>query len=80
MATNIVSFNVYQINQRSPIPLAQVETIGFPSQGVLVKNTGASPTRGLSTGVSVYAALQTASGDLYYVAETFSQVVTAFNA
>lgn len=80
MATNIVPFNVYQINQQTPIPLIDVQTIGFPSQGVMVKNTINSPTRSLPTGVNVYSVIQTASGDLFYVRETFSQVVTAFNA
>ncbi len=78
--TNVVGFNVYQINQRSPIPLGEVAMIGFPANGVVVADITNSPTRYLSTGVNVYARITTPSGDLYYVAETYSQVLSAFNA
>ncbi len=78
--TNVVTFNVYQINQRSPIPLASVQPVGFSAQGNTVQSTINSPTRGLSTGVSVYASITNASGDIFYVAETIAQVVSAFNA
>lgn len=77
--SNIVPFNVYQINQQTPTPLLEISAIGFPSQGVMLRDTSNSPTRSLSTGVNVYAAIQTVNGSLYYVRETFAQCVTLFN-
>lgn len=84
---NQVAFTVYQINNKvlsagagnGPIRLS------FPSSGVMVRDTTGSPTRSLSTGVSVYSAIQvpntTINGQsLYYVIETQAQVVTAMNA
>lgn len=80
MPTNIVPFNVYQINQQDPIPLIDVSTIGFPTQNVLLQDTTNSPTRSLSTGVNVYTSIQTGiNGSKYYVRETFAQCVTLFN-
>ena len=74
---NLMSFTVYQINQHV-LPLATLaQRIAFPTQGMLVRDTSASPTRSLSTGVNVYSALQGADGTLYYVTETISQIVTA---
>ena len=78
MATNLVATSVYQINQRV-IPLANVTQIGFPTQGCVVLDCFASPTRALSTGVSVYAAIVTPDGNKNYVTQTIAQVVTLFN-
>lgn len=79
MPTNQVPVWVYQINQRAPIPLADVVAISFPVDGVLIRDTFNSPTRALSTGVSVYSAVQW--GDtLYYSTKKQSELVTLFNA
>lgn len=78
MATNVVQVDVYLINQQAPLTAAQA--IAFPSEGVLLRDTSASPTRSLSTGVSVYSAIQIASGDLFYCRQTIAQLVTLFNA
>lgn len=75
---NVVSVNVYQINQKPPIPLANVTAIGFPTQGCLLYDVSGSPTRLLSTGISVYSAIQTASGDKYYSNLTLANLITAF--
>lgn len=80
MPTNQVPLWVYQINQRQPIPLAQTTQISFPVQGVILRDCFNSPTRALSTGVNVYSAIQDQSGNLYYVMQTISQLVTLFNA
>lgn len=74
-----VGLNVYQLDQLPPYNLlTEVSAIGFPTQGILIRNTSNSPTRSLATGVNVYSAIET-NGHLYYVQETFSQVVTDFN-
>lgn len=78
MATNVVSVNVYQINQKPPLSAAQ--TLAFPATGCLLRDTSASPTRSLSTGVNVYSAIQLADGTLYYCQQTLAQLVTLFNS
>lgn len=78
MATNLVALNVYQFNQINMASSPQ--SIAFPTQGFLVRNTASSPTRALSPTVNVYAALQAADGTLYYVQETAAQVITLFNS
>lgn len=79
MATNLVSFSAYQINQKV-IALTDVNTVLFPTQGCMVFNTFNSPTRALSTGISVYAGILAPDGKTYYVQQTQAQVLTAFNA
>jgi len=74
---NVFSVNVYQINQRDPIPLASVQTIALPTTGVIARDVSGSATRSLSTGVNVYSVAQVvATGDQYFCRETFSQLVT----
>jgi len=80
MATNLVALNVYQINSKVGVGTAISQRFAFPTQNVLVRDTIDSSTRDLSTGYNVYSALQTPDGTLYYVRETQSQVITAFNA
>ena len=80
MATNIVATSVYKINQRAPIPLANVTQIGFPTQGCLLIDCFNSPARDLGNGISVYTGIETAAGNIYYVQQTIAQVVTLFNA
>lgn len=87
MASNLFSVNVYQINQRPPIPLNTVAKKGFPTTGVLVDDVSNSPTRSLSTGVSVYTKLTLLSpnlisqaNDVYYCAETYAQMIALINA
>lgn len=87
MATNLVRLNVYQINQRVMDP-GVPENIAFPTSGnILIWDTTSSPTRSLPSGVNVYAMLQVqtpgaanSAGNMYYVAETVAQIVTAFDA
>ncbi len=86
MATNVVTLNVYQINQ-SPIPLANVQAMAFPTQGCILQDVTNSPLRSLSTGVNVYTAIQvpntfssTATSTLFYTNTPYATVVTAFNA
>lgn len=74
-----VGLNVYQLDQLPPYNLiSEVSPIGFPTQGILIKDTSKSPIRDLSTGVNVYSAIET-NGHLYYVQEPFSEVVTEFS-
>ena len=80
MATNQVPLWVYQINQRQPIPLADVTQFAFPSTGVILRDCFNSPTRALSTGVNVYSAVQDTQGNLYYTMQTLAELVTLFNA
>jgi hypothetical protein len=87
MASNLFSVNVYQINQQPPIALNQVSKKGFPTTGVLVDDVSASPNRSLSTGVSVYTKLTLLNTNLisqqnnvYYCAETYTQMVALINA
>jgi len=79
MATNLVNLCVYQINQKIGFNGQTADFLAFPTQGFLVQNTINSPTRSLTTGYNVYSALQSPNGTLYYVRETISQVVSAFN-
>ncbi len=81
MATNLVAFNVYQINQTAGFGgSAASQRFAFPTQGFLIRDTIGSTNRSLSTGYNVYSALQAPDGTLYYVTETISTVITAFNA
>jgi len=78
---NVTSVLVYKINQKDPIPLADVTAMGFPSNaaGLLLRSTGTdATTRSLSTGVNVYSAIQGTDGTLYYCRETISQLITLF--
>jgi len=73
---NFVSVLPYQINQRTPTALADVTAMGFPVNGLLLRDTSGSPDRSLSTGVNVYSAIQViATGDLYYCRETLAQLI-----
>lgn len=81
MASNVFSVNAYQINQRDPIPLVNVQTIGLPTTGVIARDVSGSPTRSLSTGVNVYSVAQViATGDQFYCRETYAQLITLINA
>ena len=87
MASNLFSVNVYQINQQPPIPLANVQTMGFPTTGVLVTDVANSPNRSLSTGVSVYTKLTLINANIisqqnnvYYCEETYTQMVSLINS
>lgn len=78
---NVFSVNVYQINQGAPIALANVQTIGLPTTGVIARDVSGSPTRSLSTGVNVYSVAQVvATGTQYYCRETYAQLVALINA
>lgn len=80
MASNVFQANAYQIGQ-SPVQLANVTTMAFPTTGVIAFDTTNSPTRSLNTGVNVYSGIQlVASGQLYYFQQTFSALVTLINA
>lgn len=80
MASNIFQANAYQIGQR-PIPLLDVQTMGFPTTGVIAFDCINSPTRSLSTGVNAYSGIQVlATNQLYYFQQTFAQLVTLINA
>jgi len=74
---NVVQLNVYNINGDN-VP-GGVQALAFPVTQCLLRDTIASPTRSLSTGVNVYSAVQFQNA-LYYVAQTIAQLVTAFNA
>ena len=81
MANNF-QVNVYAINQTT-LPRDQSERMGFPTQGVIIKDVSTSPQRSLSSGYNVYGliivpngAAADANGTLYYVSETFAQLAT----
>lgn len=81
---NLAFFNVYQINQ-TVLVRDQSLRIGFPTQGCLVEDCSASPTRSLSSGYNVYGliivpspAAANSNGTLYYVGETSAQIATIF--
>lgn len=82
MATvTVFSIIPYQINQLAPIPLADASAIYLPSAGVIIRDVTNSPTRALSTGVSVYSAVQlVASGTIYYVSNTAASLASTINA
>lgn len=75
---NYVAVTPYQINQRPPLNLTtEVQAIGFPVSGCLLRDTSGSPDRSLSTGVNVYSSIQViATGDQYYCRETLAQLIT----
>ena len=75
---NVVQEWVYQINQKQPIPLSQVTSIGFPTQGMILGDCFNSPTRALSTGANVYSFIQDQRGNKYYTTRTISQLITDF--
>jgi len=77
---NIVLTNAYQINQRPPIPLADVTQVGFPTASTVIGSCFNSPTRYLSTGVNVYSFAITPDGNKYYLQQTVSALATLFNA
>jgi hypothetical protein len=82
---NIVYLNVYQFNNLVYSPGAQ-PTVGFPTTGnILIWSCLNSPTRSLSSGVNVYSAIQISApaaaysnGNIYYVAETTTQLQSIF--
>ena len=82
MATvTVFSIIPYQINQLAPIPLADASAIYLPSAGVIIRDVTNSPTRALSTGVSVYTAVQlVASNTIYYVSDTAASLASTINA
>lgn len=82
--SNLAFANVYQINQ-TVLPRDQSLRIGFPTQGCLVEDCSASPTRSLSSGYNVYGVIivpspgaANSNGTLYYVGETVAQLSTLF--
>lgn len=78
MASNVVSINnVYQLN--GDPPFASAVTIAFPATNCLLRDISASPNRLLSTGVSVYSAIQY-QNQLYYTSSAIATLVSAFNA
>lgn len=79
MATNIVTTTVYQINQKNLVPTGAY-LVGFPTQGCILTDCTASPTRALSNTINVYCAVQVPNGDKYYVVQTIAQMATLFNA
>lgn len=81
---NLAFFNVYQISQ-TVLARDASQRIGFPTQGCLVEDCSASPTRSLSSGYNVYGviivpspAAANSNGTLYYVGETVAQIATLF--
>lgn len=77
MASNVVQVNVYNINGDNVT--GGVQAMAFPTQGCLLRDNINSPTRSLSTGVSVYSNIQFQNAQ-YYTTLTIAQLVTAFNA
>jgi len=80
---NVFSVNVYQINQ-TVMDRDAPRKLGFPTAGlVIIQDVSASPTRSLPSGYNVYgliivpsSAAANSQGTLYYVAETYAQLVT----
>jgi hypothetical protein len=76
--------SVYQINSSAPIPLASVPTIGFPTQGIMIRTANdqfGNPGILLSTGVRCYGNIQvTDTGSQYLVLPTAAQLVTLCNS
>lgn len=80
MASNVFQANAYQIGA-TPVPLINVQTVAFPTTGVLAFDCVNSPTRSLNTGVNVYSGVQLlATGQVYYFQQSFSALVTLINA
>lgn len=77
---NQFTANVYQINSLDPTPLANVQKIGFPGAGVLLRvanDASGNPGVLLSTGVRCYGSIQLiATGATYLTQETQAQLVT----
>ena len=75
--------NVYQFNSQTPVPLAQVRQIGFPSAGVLIRvanDASGNPGILLSTGIRCYGQLQlVATGDQYFTEKTQASLVILAN-
>lgn len=76
----IVVTNVYKINQRPAIPLADVTLWGLPSAGTVLQDTTDSATRDLGNGITVYTGVKVASGDIYYVQQTVTAMAALLNA
>lgn len=80
---NVFSVNVYQINQ-TVMDRDSPKKMGFPTSGlVIIQDVSGSPTRSLPSGYNVYgliivpsSAAANSQGTYYYVAESFSQLVT----
>ena len=79
MATNIVTRTAYQIDQHV-IPLTNTTLVGLPTQGCILGDCIASPTRALSTGISVYSFAVAPDGKKYYFQDTIAALVSSFNA
>lgn len=80
MASNVFTANAYQIGQQ-PVPLINVQTVAFPTTGVLAFDCIGSPTRSLNTGVNVYSGITLlATNQVYYFQQTFAALVTLINA
>ena len=76
----IVVTNVYKINQRPAIPLAEVSLVGLPSAGTVLIDTTDSPTRDLGNGITVYTGVKVTNGDVYYVQQTITSMASLLNA
>jgi hypothetical protein len=75
---NVVREWIYQINQRAPIPLANVTSIAFPTTGCLLGDCFDSPTRALSTGANVYSFIVDSRGNKYYTTKTLTALIADF--
>lgn len=74
---NLFSVIPYQIDQYSPIPIAETAVMYFPTTGVTLKDITGSPTRSLSTGVNVYTLITViASGQKIYVSNTAASLAS----
>lgn len=79
---NLFSVNVYQIDA-NVLPRDAPLKYGFPTTGVIIQDVSGSPQRSLASGYNVYgliivpsSAAANSKGTEYYVAESFSQLVT----
>lgn len=84
MATAILNVSVYQINSLDPTPLANVQKMGFPTAGIMVRvanDQNGNPGVLLSTGIRTYGQINLlATGATYLVQETEATLVTLSNA
>lgn len=82
--SNVISLSVYRINSNQDIPLNQVQPIGFPTQGCLLRSVsneldGTPGDLILNNGIRAYGKIQLlATGDQYYVQQTLAQLITIF--
>jgi len=82
MATNnVFAPNIYQINQRPPIPLASVVPIWLPSGNVSITDCSGAPDATLSNGITLRSCATTvADGTKYYSDMTATQMAALANA